>query len=146
MSEAQYNREELVRLRNQVDAKNAEIKMLRNYVGNNYLRSDYQNADQMRSEITSLREQVATYKALYEQQNDTGNKLADRIVDELENIRKLRDAVRVLGKAFIEVRKQRTYEFENDIVPGGAVSLSMEQACRNVMNNPIAAAAVKGNQ
>jgi len=43
----------------------AEIAMLRNYVGNNYLRSDYQNADQMRAEIAALREQVQTLRVAF---------------------------------------------------------------------------------
>ncbi len=85
----------------------AEIAMLRNYVGNNYLRSDYQNADQMRSEIAMLRE-----------------------------------AVRVLGAELFKSERWKYAEM------GGSLRRFDEDpvACtdESIRNNPIAAAAVRG--
>lgn len=57
-----------------------------------------------------------------------------------------REAVRVLGQVVIAARNQRNYEAKNNIVPGGCVSATLEQCAVHVLNNPIAAAAVKENQ
>ncbi len=54
-----------------------------------------------------------------------------------------REAVVVLAEGIKAVRLQRTHEYEKGLVPGGDVLPIMEQACRNILNNPIAASAVK---
>ncbi len=72
----------------------------------------------------------------------------------------LREAVRVLGQeveysrlVLNEVKKQRTYEAANRLVPGGCVSSAMETYCARLIagrvlvdTNPLASAAVRGEQ
>ena len=61
----------------------------------------------------------------------------------IERITALEEALRVLADVIVENRKQREYERINKLCPGGCVSARLEQAAVRVLNNEIAAEAVR---
>ena len=60
-----------------------------------------------------------------------------------DRITALEEAVKVLADVIVENRKQREYERINKLCPGGCVSARLEQAAVRVLNNEIAAEAVR---
>jgi chromosome segregation ATPase len=142
----------------------AEISMLRNYAGDNYLRSDYQNADQMRAEITELRRKLSTFKLLtnklaerLRERNSEITALREQLAEMTKNYTDLRDhytedslreAVRVLGE---QVRVWRNAPHIDHVLSSYWADLPLPEKLvilegSDVFNNPIAAAALKGNQ
>ena len=88
----------------------AELTALRNYVGNNHLHSDYQNADQMRAEIAALRE-----------------------------------AVKLLGEHIKTLTAERAiFSRGPGLNEWAYAKVAVEESGDRVRNNPIAAAAVRG--
>jgi hypothetical protein len=60
-----FSRITIVNLTRERDEARAERDRLRNYVGSNDLRSDYQTADQMRAAIDTLRQQLADERKIH---------------------------------------------------------------------------------